>query len=218
MIQHLVEPPLAAMTWSNCFLYDCYQSLTFLWRNIVPFYRLVASVYWHLQIIVYAQLSSSPTTALKCGGLVYYHCNTFSLFFFTHSLLDLPLCLGSLCCCVTQFQPSFGCRTDGLTFDCRVFWYTEEFKIGSQCPCPEPAKHVQIITNPALCLTDGMRRLCWHVVFGFHQLWCCALWPNTSILVSSVEKDIVPSSFLLLSNKSYLFDLVLIETVIYFHI
>uniref|UniRef100_A0A8C4S1M4 NAD(+) kinase n=1 Tax=Erpetoichthys calabaricus TaxID=27687 RepID=A0A8C4S1M4_ERPCA len=37
-----------------------------------------------------------------------------------HSIVDLLVCLGSLPCCMTQFQPSFSCHTNGLTFDSRI--------------------------------------------------------------------------------------------------
>ena len=40
---------------------------------------------------------------------------------------------------MTQFQPSFSCRTDGLTFDSRILWCTEEFMVDSitaRCPGP----------------------------------------------------------------------------------
>uniref|UniRef100_A0A3Q0SF86 Glutamyl-tRNA(Gln) amidotransferase subunit C, mitochondrial n=1 Tax=Amphilophus citrinellus TaxID=61819 RepID=A0A3Q0SF86_AMPCI len=30
-----------------------------------------------------------------------------------------------------------------------------------------------------------MRGLCRYAVFGFHQIWCCALWPNISAFISS---------------------------------
>ena len=30
---------------------------------------------------------------------------------------------------MTQLQPSFSCHTDGLTFDSRILWYTEEFMV-----------------------------------------------------------------------------------------
>lgn len=33
--------------------------------------------------------------------------------------------LGKLSCWMTQFQPRFSCRTDGLTFDSGIFWYAE---------------------------------------------------------------------------------------------
>jgi len=32
------------------------------------------------------------------------------------------VCLGSLCCCMTQFRRSFTCETDGLTFDSIILY------------------------------------------------------------------------------------------------
>jgi len=64
---------------------------------------------------------------------------------------------------------------DGLTFDSRILWYTEEFMVKSVTagfPGPVAAKQAQIITS---YLTVGMRCFCWYAVFGFHQMWCCAL-------------------------------------------
>jgi len=42
------------------------------------------------------------------------HCDPLILFFFNHSLVDLLMWLDSLSRCMTQYQPSFGCQTDGL--------------------------------------------------------------------------------------------------------
>lgn len=42
--------------------------------------------------------------------------STLTLFFFSHSIVGLLLCLGSLSCFMTQFGPSLSCQTDGLTF------------------------------------------------------------------------------------------------------
>ena len=36
-----------------------------------------------------------------------HHCNTSTLFFFRHLIVDLLVLLGSFSCCVTQFKPSF---------------------------------------------------------------------------------------------------------------
>ena len=54
---------------------------------------------------------------------------------------------------MSQYQPSFSCRTDGLTFDSRILWYPEEFMVDSmtaRCPGPVAVKQVQIFTPPPL--------------------------------------------------------------------
>ena len=56
---------------------------------------------------------------------------SFILFIFRPSVVDVRLCLGSLFCWLTQFQPSFICQSDGLTFDSRKLRYTEEFIVPS---------------------------------------------------------------------------------------
>ena len=106
----------------------------------------------------------------------------------TYSLsLDLQLCLGSLTCCMTRFQPGFNWETGGLTFDTRILWYIEEIIVNlvtAGCPGPVAAKQAQIISPPPPCLTVGMRCLCQYAAFGFlHQpavrydqtftLWSC---------------------------------------------
>lgn len=47
------------------------------------------------------------------------HCNTLTLFFFSHSVVSWLLCFGSLFCWMNRFQSSFYCLTDDLTFDSR---------------------------------------------------------------------------------------------------
>lgn len=43
-------------------------------------------------------------------------------------------------------------------------------------------------------MTDLMRCLCSYAVVGFHQMWCCLLWPNVSIWVSSVQRTLFQKS------------------------
>ena len=129
------------------------------------------------------------------SGLWLNHCNTLILFFFRHSVVDLLLCLGSLSCWWASF--SFSCRTDGLTFDSRILWYPEEFMVDSmtaRCPGPVAAEQAQMISPPPPCLTVGMRCLCWYAAFGFLQTCCCALWPNISTLVWSVQRTLFQKS------------------------
>ena len=83
------------------------------------------------------------------SGLWLGHHETSILFFFSHSVVDLLVCLGSLSCCTTQFWPSRSCWTDGITFNSRILWYAEEFVVNSmtaKCPGLVAAKQAQIIT------------------------------------------------------------------------
>ena len=90
------------------------------------------------------------------------HCNILILLVFSHFVVDLLVCLRSLSCCMTQFQPSFSCWADGLTFDSKILWYAEEFMADSmtaKCPGYAVAKQVQVITPSPLCLAADMRCL-----------------------------------------------------------
>ena len=81
--------------------------------------------------------------------------------------------------------------------DSRLLWYPEEFMVDSmtaRCPDPVAAEQAQIISPPPPCLTVGMRCLCWYAVFGFLQTCCCALWPNISTLVWSVQRTLFQNS------------------------
>lgn len=79
------------------------------------------------------------------------------LFFFNHSVPDMLLCLRSLLCRMTQFQPDFSQMTSHLEY----FSYTEVFMVYSMivsCPRPVNAKYAEIITSAQLpLLTAGMR-------------------------------------------------------------
>lgn len=64
------------------------------------------------------------------------------LIFFSHSAIELLLCLGSLPCCMTWFQPTFSSRRDGLRFDSRMStWSTA---VTARCSDPVAAKQAQI--------------------------------------------------------------------------
>lgn len=87
----------------------------------------VASVHCGLQVFKYAQLSY---------GLEAWTChlslqNRDSFLFFSHSVVHLLLFLGSLSCCMSQFGPSFGFHTDGLTFYSKKLWHAEDFVVDS---------------------------------------------------------------------------------------
>jgi len=67
------------------------------------------------------------------SGLWLGKCNILILVFFSHSVIDLLVCLGSLSYCTTQFWPSFSCRTDCLIFefDSRILsssWLTQRLQ------------------------------------------------------------------------------------------
>ena len=48
-----------------------------------------------------------------------------------HLLQRFAAVFGIIVLLMTQFQPSFSCQTDGLTFDSKILWYTEEFTVDS---------------------------------------------------------------------------------------
>lgn len=50
------------------------------------------------------------------------HRKTLILLLVIYSVVDLLMWLGLLSCCLTQFQTSFSCQTDGLTFDSIILW------------------------------------------------------------------------------------------------
>ena len=94
------------------------------------------------------------------------HCNTFILLFFSHAVVNVLVCLGSLSCCMTQFCPSSSSWIEGFTFNTLVY---VEFTINSltaRFPGHVAAKQTQIITPPPLCLKVCVRCWCWCNVFG----------------------------------------------------
>ncbi len=92
-------------------------------------------------------LYTALATAFESGWVwTLLYCNTLILLFFSRSVVDLLGCLGSLSCCMTQFWPNFSCRTDCVTFDSSILWYTEEFMVNSvtvRCPDPVTTKQAQ---------------------------------------------------------------------------
>lgn len=119
--------------------------------------------------ILYAQHSWGQIKAVKSGwGLDFnWAVATLFLFFFNHSVPDMLLCLRSLLCRMTQFQPDFSQMTSHLEY----FSYTEVFMVDSMivsCPRPVNAKHAEIISSAQLpLLTAGMRYSCWYAVVCF---------------------------------------------------
>jgi len=67
--------------------------------------------------------------------------------FSSHSVVDWMLCLGSVSRCITRFQPSFSCGTDGFVFAL----------MPRSCMTAEQG---QIISPPQLCLKLDLRCLC----------------------------------------------------------
>lgn len=110
------------------------------------------------------------------------YCNSEGGLFFSHSVIGLLVCLGPLSCCMNQFQSScswstFVYRLVRVRFiECKVL-SSRAFKISH-------------VTPPPLCLQVGMRCLCRFVVFGFCQTQPCALCPDISSLVFSVQRTL----------------------------
>jgi len=100
-------------------------------------------------------------------------------------------------CPVSRLNLSQALAVGQITSGSRILWYTEEFMLDSmtaRCPDPVVVKQAQIISPPPPYLTVGTRCLCQHAVFGFLQTCCCALWPNISSLVWSVQRTLFQKS------------------------
>lgn len=150
------------------------------WRNLGPlffffFLRCCIEVCRHFFMHGSFKVSSQHFSLIKVWILLEIHCSV--------------QC--SLLCCMTQFQSSFSCQTDGLIFKSRIFWYTAEFMVNSltaRCPGHVSTGQTQIITTPLSCITVGMR--------FFLQRRCVWFSPNVGqcikfkhlILVSSVKR------------------------------
>lgn len=101
-----------------------YQSLTSLWEHflLTLLYKPQCfSSFWFVAFHLCTTLSRSRhrISIMLRSGLSLCPCSTLILFF-SPSVVDLLLCLGSLSCCMTQFWPSFSFKTDSLTFDTRI--------------------------------------------------------------------------------------------------
>lgn len=113
-------------------------------------------------------------------GLWLDHCSSLLLFFFSHSVVGLLLCMELLSCSMTQLYLS---DRSVLRLGSRIFCYAGVYSMTAKCSDPVAAKQNQIITPPPPGLTTCRRCLCWYAMFVFHQMWCCALWTETSTLV-----------------------------------
>lgn len=63
-----------------------------------------------------------------------------------------------------------------LSFDSWMFWYTEEFIVDlntAKRPGPVAVKQNQTITPPPLCLTAGVRHLCFYCVWFSPYMTLC---------------------------------------------
>lgn len=96
------------------------------------------------------------------------------------SLKFTDICLStvflSLSCSVTQCQPSHSYR-NGLTFE-NILEHRRVYALLvllQNQPKSSPLHH---------CASQLVWGVCCDMLFGFHPVWCCALWPNISTLVS----------------------------------
>lgn len=108
------------------------------------------------------------------------------VFFFSNSVTDLLLYLGSLSYCTSKFGSSLSCQTDGLKFNFNTLVYRRVYQTTKQ-PKSSPLHH--------RAWKISIRFLCWYAVFGFLTLWCYTLYPNSSTLVSSVQRILFKCNF-----------------------
>lgn len=155
----LLGPNLGAKCCSNGFLGD--SCLTSLWRNS-SLQRCCCS---------FMHSSLKPTTAFQLSwGLDFGPLQYLDFFcFFSQSVGDLLLCVGSLSSYMTQFGQSFSCGTHGRMFDSRAVWCTEDFMVTASFPNHRPSTTV---------LTVGLRCLCW-----------CAVWFSPNVLLYIMNKQ-----------------------------
>lgn len=106
---------------------------------------------------------------------------------------DLMVCSGQLSCCTAQYRSSFSCWSDWpITLSCiqshlvrEYFDNTERFMVHSM-QSAQGVRQAHIIIPPPPCFTVVMRSLC----FVFCQMLDCALWPDISTLVLSVQRTL----------------------------
>lgn len=126
-----------------------YQSGTSLWRH-------PSSVHFNKAcgLCVYTVIWGSKQNFNKAELWTLGRRSTLIIFSFSSSVADLQGCLGPLSWCAVQFQPSFSCHTDGVTFDSKVLYFTDELMV-NWIRGPK--------TNHAWQLR--MRPFCWDTVF-----------------------------------------------------
>ena len=117
------------------------------------------------------------------------HFKTTSLLFFSHSVIDLLVYLGSLFCCTIHFSLCFSCWTDVLTF-----FQNELVKRGihrglNDCKAYRSCGF-KTDPNSSPCLSVGMRSF-----WALHtKTWHCELKPDKSTLVLSVQRTVFQTS------------------------
>ena len=92
-------PPVAAITSTRRFLYFSFYSS---WQN----YLSSAIVFGHLMCMTLFKSFHSLSLGLR-SGLWLGHSKRWILFFWSHSVVDLLWCFGSLFCCIIQLQLTF---------------------------------------------------------------------------------------------------------------
>jgi len=126
----------------------------------------LTSVYWGFSGVNFctALLRSQQSISIRLmSGLWPDRCNIVFLFFFSHSIEDLLLCLGSLYCCMAKHWKSFGLHKDGLTFYSRIVLYTEKLNVDlNDCKMSRScgSNQVQVISPPSQSLTVFLMICC----------------------------------------------------------
>ena len=173
MIQQFVVPPLVGSNNLKYFSFFAvwHKSLTSLWRNFrSPFFPVLLQF---IEVCRHLFMHISPSLFVFCVS---------------HSE-DFLQCFQSLSCCLTQFQVSYSCQTDGLTFDSRILWQQRSSQWLNNCKVSRSfgCKKAQIIVLTPPCFTVGMKSLCRYTVFVFLQIWYCALWHCSRSLVQHIS-------------------------------
>lgn len=120
------------------------------------------------------------------SGLWLGYCNILFLLFFLTILLQIYCCIWDHCPVAYSSlgqDLAVGQMASHLTL--------EEFMVDSvtaRCTSPLTAKQAQIVASLPPCLRDELRCLCWYALSNFLQMWFCALKPNISTLIFSVQR------------------------------
>lgn len=103
------------------------------------------------------------------------------VFFFSNSVIELLLYLGSLSYCTSQIGPSLSCQTDGLKFD--LIW-SQRSSVAAKQPKSSPLHY------RAWKIRIGF--LCWYTVFGFSYTVVLYIISKQLHFGLICPKDIVP--------------------------
>jgi len=99
------------------------------------------------------------------SGLWLGHSKVFSLFFFSHSEVDLLVCFGSLSCCIMQVRFRLEATNRCLNVVLQDFLVDSRISfITASLPGPEAAKQPQTIILPPTYFTVGMMFFFWNAV------------------------------------------------------